>query len=125
MALDPSIAGLFIILGTVAGSAIVTLWPYMREKKNLEEQKAAILAKPPEQRTAEENFILTKPEQTFWQAYKYRFLFGLALGVISTMAMFDSTVRGLPEDATLLQVFMTGFGLSGIFTAIAGQIRET
>ena len=123
--LDPTIIGIIIITGSLAGSGILTVFQYFRERKKREEDIAAILLKPEDQRTPEEKFLLETKPQTFFQAYKFRFLAGVTIGFVITLYQYPQAVQGLASDASPIDVFLKGFGLSGIFTALADQIRQT
>ena len=123
--LDATIAGALVIVGGLSGSLLLTLFDYFRGKKATEEEIAAILAKPEAARTDEEKYKLTVPQQSFFQAYKFRLGFGVIVGSVTVLSMFDSIVSGIKTDASALQVFIAGMTASGFFSAVADKVRQT
>lgn len=111
-----------VIAGGLVGSTILTLFPYFMGKGAIEKQQADIRAKPPEQRTPEEEYLLEIKYPGFWAEYKYRFSFGLLAGVASALASLNT---GLEQVATMTggQAFLFGLGTTGFFTALADRIR--
>jgi len=125
MVLDPSVAGALVIVGGLSGSLLLTLFDYFRERKAFEEEISAIKAKPEANRTEEEKYKLTVVPASFLQSYKFRLGFGVIVGSVTVLGMFDSILAGLKTDATALQVFITGMGVSGFFSSVADKIRQT
>ena len=125
--LDATVAGALVIIGGLSGSLLLTLFDYFRGKKAFEEQIDAIKAKPEANRTEEEKYLLSQEnnQQSFFQEYKFRLGFGVIVGSVTVLSMFDSIVSGLKTDASALQVFIAGMTASGFFSAVADKIRQT
>ena len=114
----------FVVIGGLIGSALITLFPYFNGKKALEEQKEAINNKPPETRTPEEKFILEQQSQGFFEEYKYRFFFGLLSGIGLVLAFLQGSLADLGNLTTGGAIF-AGITASGFLTALADKIRDT
>jgi hypothetical protein len=125
LVLDAAIAGALVIVGGLSGSLLLTLFDYFRGRKAYEEEIQAILAKPEANRTEEEKYKLTVQPQSFFQSYKFRLGFGVIVGSVTVLSMFDSIVSGIPTDSSALQVFIAGMTASGFFSAVADKIRAT
>ena len=111
-----------MVFGGFIGSALMTLFPYFLTKNKLETKQEEIYAKPEDQRTPEEKYILTQKSRGFFEEYKYRFTFGLVSGIGITLAF---VVNNLPSVAayTTGGAIVAGITASGFMSALADKIR--
>jgi len=121
---DSSIVG-FLIFGGLVGALFLSLWPYLRKKQAFEAEIEAIREKPESERTDAEKFKLTIVPESFLQEYKFRFFFGLLVGIGASFAAIQSNLGGLTENTTSWEAFFGGLTASGFFTAIANEIRSS
>lgn len=95
-------------------------------RKNAWEQEVqAIREKPEAERTDAEKYKLTVTPQSFWQEYRYRFMFGLITGIGATLAAIQGLLGGINESTTTFSAFFQGMTASGFFTAVADKVRST
>lgn len=115
----------FLVFGGFVGTTILSLFPYFMRKNAWETEIQAIKEKPESERTEIEKHKLTIVPQTFWQEYKYRFLFGLITGIGTTLAAIQGLAGGINESTTAFAAFFSGMTASGFFTAVADKVRTT
>ena len=115
----------FLIFGGFVGAIILSLFPYFQRKNAWEQEVQAIIEKPESERTDAEKHKLTIVPQSFWQEYRYRFIFGLITGVGSSLAAIQGLLGGINESTTAFTAFFSGLTAAGFFTALADKVRST
>ena len=115
----------FLVFGGFIGAIILTVFPYFMRKNAWEQEVQAIREKPEAERTDAEKYKLTITPQSFWQEYRYRFMFGLITGIGATLAAIQGLLGGINESTTTFSAFFQGMTASGFFTAVADKVRST
>ena len=121
MAGDIAIA--FGIVGAFLSSFLLTIIPYFRHRGMVEEMADVIRQKPEDERTAEEKAILYEADskESFLHKYRFRFLTGVASGVMVALGAVVGLSTQIPEGASLWIAFAIGFGIAGTVT---GLVKE-
>lgn len=102
---------------------MITLFPYFLDKNAVETSKEQIRRKPEAQRTDDEKYLLALEYPGFFAEYKYRFFFGLIVGIGSVLAFLNTGLTSV-SAMTYGQALFTGFTASGMFSALADKIRS-
>lgn len=113
-----------VVFGGLAGSTMITLFPYFLDKNAVEANQEQIRRKPESDRTDDENYLLNLKYPGFFAEYKFRFGFGLLVGVGAVLAFLNSNLSGISAMTTGTALF-AGFTASGMFSALADKIRST